>query len=89
MPIDLKTETIIPLSQGKRHLVLKPSYHKLLRWANVGIISRGGRRTFLEVIKIGGELCTSQEAFVRFCNELTEDDLIGDDMEQSEYPDQE
>ncbi len=84
MAIDLKTETIIALSEGKRRLARAPGYHKLRRWVDCGIIGRANQRVFLEVIKIGGELCTSQEAFERFCNDLTEDDFIADQTEESE-----
>jgi len=45
----------------------KPHVSTLWRWA-----TRGLRGVRLEVIRVGGTLCTSREALQRFCEKLTE-----------------
>lgn len=73
MAIDIYSEEIFSITEAHRHLPRKPSRQKVKCWINEGRLARNGKRIFLEVVKIGGELCTSKEAFRRFCDLLTED----------------
>jgi hypothetical protein len=72
MPIDVLKETIVSLNSGRKLLPRAPSFRKLKRWINVGVRSWNGKLVKLETIKIGGEPCTSLEAFDRFCQKLSE-----------------
>ncbi len=68
--IDLKTETVMSLTEATKHLPTrrgkKPHVSTLYRWAQ-----RGVRGEVLETIQVGGVLCTSLEALQRFCDGLT------------------
>lgn len=84
MAIDIYSETLWNISEAHKHLPRKPSGLKLRKWIDDGLLSRAGRRVQLECVKVGGELCTSREAFERFCRALSQspDDL--EMMEESE-----
>lgn len=71
--IDIHKEDLVNLADG-RLLPRRPSYNKLSRWANMGILGKSRRREYLETVKIGGECCTSQEAYIRFCAKLSEEE---------------
>ena len=71
--IDLKSETVISLSQAAKHSTLprrragkRPHVSTLYRWSR-----HGCRGVVLETIQFGGTLCTSLEAIQRFANRLT------------------
>lgn len=73
MPLDPRTEQMIPLTAvpslpwvprtraGKRIDISTP-----IRWAQRGILAEDGRRVYLESLRIGNALHTSEEALVRF-----------------------
>lgn len=70
--IDIITETVVTFSEACRHLPRRRRGRKvhpstIWRWAKHGL--RGHR---LEVIKIGGQTCTSLEAMQRFFDLLSE-----------------
>ena len=72
MSIDIENETLVPLASGRK-LPGQPTKEALQRWAKVGVKGQSGRQITLEVVKIGGILYTSQEAFERFTQETTAD----------------
>ena len=65
MSINLKTETIIPFSEGgdwyAEHAGYKPNRSTTMRWR-----TRGSRGVKLESVRIGGRRFTSEEAIERF-----------------------
>ena len=68
MPINLRTESVISLSEAARHLPRLRQGRKvhvgtLYRWISRGV---GGVR--LEAVKIGRTLVTSREALQRFAD---------------------
>lgn len=70
--IDLTSERVMTLAQATKHLPRrrqgkKPHASTLYRWAMNGV--QGVR---LEVIRVGGTLCTSLEALQRFCERCTD-----------------
>ena len=66
--IDTKKEKPIPLSDAAKSLRSRPvSRATIYRWATGGI--RGVR---LEVIPVGGSLCTTEDALQRFYERLSE-----------------
>ena len=70
--IDLSSETVMTLGQATKHLPRrrqgkKPHTSTIYRWAMNGV--QGVR---LEVIRVGGTLCTSLEALQRFCERCTD-----------------
>jgi len=72
--IDLATEEILSLKDAcallpRRRAGKKPAFQTVYRWALRGV---RGRR--LEVLRIGGTLCTSRQALERFFAGLTADD---------------
>lgn len=72
MAIDVNVENLIGLWQGPASLPRGPSVAKLRRWSEFGIKGRSGEQVFLETIRVGGETCTSVEAFQRFCENASE-----------------
>ena len=69
--IDLASEKVLTLNDATQHLPRRrggkrPHISTLIRWSERGV--RGIR---LEVIRVGGTLCTSLEALQRFCDRLT------------------
>ncbi len=69
--IDLTNEEVISLNNATAHLPRRrsgkrPHVSTLFRWAQ-----RGCRGVKLEVIRVGGTLCTSVESLQRFCDQLT------------------
>jgi len=71
--IDIKDEEVLTLAQVAKLKVLprrrngrRPHVATFYRWATTGI-----RGVKLEVIRVGGTLCTSTEAVQRFCDRLT------------------
>lgn len=72
--IDFERETVYPLKEAAGFLPRRRAGRKthpatLFRWHSPGL--RGVR---LEVIRVGGSLCTSREALQRFFDRLTEAD---------------
>lgn len=74
---DLKTETLVTLSEGKKLLQqAPPTYRMLRRWIDHGLRSHGeNERVYLEGIQIGGTTYTSVEAFHRFLDKLNGTEL--------------
>ncbi len=68
MAIDIHKEELFNLREAHFRLPRKPSRYKVARWAEYGIKDRTGKKIRLETVKIGGEVCTSAEAFQRFCD---------------------
>jgi hypothetical protein len=71
MPINISTETLIPLIQAAAHLPRrrrgrKASASTLHRWA-----TRGLRGVVLESLQVGGTRCTSLAALQRFFDKLS------------------
>jgi hypothetical protein len=71
--IDIYKEELINITEAHKHLPREPARFKLAQWINDGLLARNGKRVHLEAKKVGGELCTSKEAFARFCDSLTDD----------------
>lgn len=70
--IELTSERVMTLAQATKHLPRrrrgkKPHASTIYRWAMNGV--HGVR---LEVIRVGGSLCTSLEALQRFCERCTD-----------------
>jgi hypothetical protein len=75
MSIDLESEEALTLKAATKLPILRrngrhPHVSQLYRWATTGL--RGGIR--LETVKIGGSLCTTREAVLRFIARLTNPD---------------
>jgi hypothetical protein len=75
--IDLQSETVLSLTDAAKLLPRlrrgkRPHVSTLYRWANKGI--RGVR---LETIRVGGTVCTSQDALRRFCDHLSHPEQHG------------
>ena len=77
MAIDPLTEKLRPFVEAAGRLPalrggksVNPS--TVWRWVKRGVRARNGVRVRLEAIKVGGTLCTSDAALVRFFNALTE-----------------
>ena len=78
MPIDPKTESLLSFIEAARRL---PSLRKgrpvspatIWRWATRGVRTRGGVTVRLEILKLGGTCCTSDEALARFFQALSAD----------------
>lgn len=69
---DLTLETLIPFAELARGLTRRrrgrPAHRSTIhRWHYPGL-----RGIQLEAVLVGGVWCTSQEAFTRFCDRLTE-----------------
>ena len=69
--INLRNETVISLTRAatllpRRRAGKKVHVATLYRWASAGC-----RGVQLETIRVGGTLCTSEEAIQRFCERLT------------------
>jgi hypothetical protein len=76
MAIDVFSEKVISLSEATRLLPKSPRNKKLhvstlYRWMLGGLRSKDGMIVRLEMIKIGGTACTSQEALQRFFDRLS------------------
>jgi hypothetical protein len=78
MPIDPATETLRSFVEAARRL---PTLRKgkpvnpatIWRWATRGVRTRGGITVRLEILKLGGTCCTSDEALARFFQTLSAD----------------
>jgi len=69
--IDIKREEVLPLTVAAVRLPQRPSGKRLhvatlYRWA-----TRGRLGVRLEVLRVGGQTCTSMEALQRFFDRLT------------------
>jgi hypothetical protein len=64
--IDTITDTLVPLSRVARTLPHPPSPATLWRWHTRGI---GGER--LEIVRVGGRVYTTREAFADFVSRTT------------------
>jgi hypothetical protein len=77
MAIDPATETLRSFADAAR---LLPALRKgrpvhpatLWRWATRGVRTRGGVTVRLEILKLGGTCCTSDEALTRFFRTLSD-----------------
>lgn len=81
MAIDVFAERVITLKEAIALLPKSPRNKKLnistiYRWTLGGIRSKDGMRVRLEVVKIGGTACTSQEALQRFFDRLSGDPTV-------------
>ena len=78
MSIDPTTKTLRSFIEAARRL---PSLRKgrpvspatIWRWATRGVRTRGGVTVRLEILKLGGTCCTSDEALARFFRALSDD----------------
>jgi hypothetical protein len=66
MAIDIRTETVIPITQAPKHFPGRPNVSSVYRWFGKG--SRGAR---LETIVVGAKRFTSVEAIERFIERTT------------------
>lgn len=76
MSIDIKSETLLTLSQAARILpssrLGRPvTLSCVLRWVLRGLKVPGGNVVRLEAIRLGGKWITSQEALQRFADRQT------------------
>jgi hypothetical protein len=78
MPIDPATEVLRPLAEAAGRLprlrggrAVAPS--TVWRWATRGVRNRDGVPVYLEILKVGGTCCTSDEALLRFFRALSAD----------------
>lgn len=74
---DLLAEECMSFAQAARRLPpvrgtkrMAPS--TLFRWATVGRLSLGGKRVYLETVRVGGTNCTSMQALARFFRALND-----------------
>jgi hypothetical protein len=79
MPIDPATEVLLPLAEAAGRLPRlrggrAVATSTVWRWARRGVRGRGGALVRLEVLKLGGTCCTSDEALLRFFRTLSADD---------------
>jgi hypothetical protein len=82
MAIDPTTETLRPFAEAARRLPPLRSSRPvspatLWRWSAHGLKARGGHTIRLETIRIGGTVCTSEEALARFFRALSADEEEG------------
>jgi hypothetical protein len=71
--IDTLVEVPIPLADAAKIVRSRPvSRATMYRWADAGV-----RGVKLEVIRVGGSLCTSREAMQRFCERTTRSQQAG------------
>ncbi len=66
MPIDIRSEQVIPINQAPKHCPGRPDISSIYRWFGKG--SRGAR---LETIVVGAKRFTSVEAIERFIEATT------------------
>ena len=76
MAIDVFSERVISLKEATGLLPKSPRNKKLhastiYRWSLGGLRSKDGMVVRLEVVKVGGTTCTSQEALQRFFDRLS------------------
>ena len=64
MPIDLETETIIPVRDVSKHTPGRPHVATIYRWAQRQLNP-------LETVRVGGRLFSSVEAISRFVDRCT------------------
>ncbi len=78
--MDIFKEDMVAFSEGRK-LPRSPTYKQLKNWSTIGVKGRSGKRVYLEVAKVGGELCTSKQAYQRFCDEATaeEREVVADE----------
>jgi hypothetical protein len=74
--LDLRTETVVPLSVASRHIPPARSGREtrtstLQRWITHGARGPSGQRVFLEGLRLGARWLTSLEALQRFADALT------------------
>jgi hypothetical protein len=77
MPIDPATEVLRPLAEAAGRLPrLRGGWavatSTVWRWARRGVRNRDSAVVRLEVLKVGGTCCTSDQALARFFRALTE-----------------
>ena len=72
----LLRENIVAIAQSKTKLPGNPSESSVRRWAKRGVRGKkSGQIHKLEICYIGSTMYTSQEAFERFSERLTEEFL--------------
>lgn len=86
--IDLEDDELLSISEACHLLPRRPSPSTLWRWRVHGVAA-GGKRVFLQCVKVGSTWCTTRRAFAEFVREQTEAALgqspFGDDS-PSERP---
>ena len=81
MAIDVFQESLLSLTEAANKLP-KTCHNKklhvstLFRWVQRGLHSHDGQVVRLEIVKVGGRACTSEEALQRFFDRLTGDQNI-------------
>ena len=81
MAIDVFSERVVSLKEAIALLPKSPRNKRLhvstiYRWSLGGLRSKDGMVIRLEVVKIGGTTCTSQEALQRFFDRLSGDSAV-------------
>lgn len=81
MAIDVFSERVITFKEAISLLPKLPRSNKLhistlYRWSLSGLRSKDRAVVRLEVVKVGGSICTSQEALQRFFDRLTGDTTV-------------
>lgn len=64
------SENYLTVTEAARLIPGRPSAHSIWRWCRKGIISRSGCRLFLEHVRIGGKIYTTEKWLHEFCSEL-------------------
>jgi len=81
MAIDVFQESVLSFVEVTKRLP-RTAHNKKLhvstlhRWVQRGLRSRDGQIVRLEMVKVGGRACTSEEALQRFFDRLTGDQSI-------------
>lgn len=81
MAIDVFSEKVVSLKEAVRMLPRKGHtntlhFSTIYRWIMRGLKTKDGLVVRLETIKVGGTLCTSQEALQRFFDRLSGDTAV-------------
>ena len=81
MAIDVFQESMLSFAEVTKRLPRsfrgkKLHVSTLYRWVQGGLRSRDGQIVHLEMVKIGGQSCTSEEALQRFFDRLTGDQKV-------------
>ena len=81
MAIEVFQESLLSFAEVTKRLPRtchnkKLNVSTLYRWVQGGLRSRDGQIVRLEMVKVGGRSCTSEEALQRFFDRLTGDQSI-------------
>lgn len=88
--ISIQTEKVITAAEVGNHCPVRRAGKKIhsstvIRWWKRGCKAEDGSRVYLEMIRVGGTLCTSVEALQRFFDRLS--DSTGGGSEVNHGPD--